>query len=442
MSPRPTFLFYLYSVAVRALAPIAYRKVSARLAAAGLSAERQRERMGYASAQRPDQPDHAPLIWFHGASVGETLAALTLIRQLSARAPGAQFLLTSGTATSADMAGQRMPANCRHQFAPLDTPAAIRRFLDHWRPDGVAFVESELWPVTLAAIRSRAIPLALVNARLSPKSLASWKKRSKTARFLLSRFDLILPQNTDVDAGLRALGAQNAQLFPGGNLKAGAAPLPVDHAMLDSLRASCAGRPVWIASSTHKGEEETVLAAHKALLTRHQDLCLILVPRHPERGDEIARLIDTAGLTHTRRSQGGQVTPAAQVYLADTLGELGLFYAVSPVVFLGGALLEIGGHNPFEVAQSGGAVITGPGTYNFSETFPPLIAAGGAVEVHNQEELTDAVAHWLDDPAACDRARDAAAQFCQSQADGLTAVVDRLVATLLSPDNSPPRETF
>ncbi|MBE1298011.1 MAG: 3-deoxy-D-manno-octulosonic acid transferase [Rhodobacteraceae bacterium] len=427
---KATALFQAYRAATALIAPFAYRKVAAKLAAQGITEVRQRERLGHASQPRPDLAPGAPLIWFHGASVGESLAAITLINRLAERLPDARFLLTSGTATSAQMAEKRLPDRAIHRFAPLDATGPVSRFLAYWRPDAGIFVESELWPVTLAEARKAGTRLALVNARLSARSLDSWRKRAATAGFILSRFDLLLSQNEQMAQDLISLGADPARVLPGGNLKAGAAPLPVDQTALEPLRQAIEDRPVWIASSTHEGEEETVLKAHKTLLQRHPGLCLVLIPRHPERADEVSALIEAANLISARRSAGAALTPKTQVYLADTLGELGTFYALSPIVFLGGSFLPIGGHNPFEVASAGAAVITGPGTSNFAETFPPLIAAGGAIEVADAGELAEAVDTWLCDNDALAAARESAQSFNTEQARRLDGITDLLIERL------------
>lgn len=426
----PTLLFYSYRALTRLLAPFAYRKVAAKLAAHGVSDRRQRERLGHASQPRPDLAASAPLIWFHGASVGESLAAITLINRLHTRLPAARFLLTSGTATSATMAAKRLPDCAQHQFAPLDSPSSAARFLAHWRPDAGIFVESELWPVTLSAAKASGTRLALVNARLSAKSVAGWRKKLPTARYLMGLFDLLLTQNQQVADDLLSLGADPARVFPSGNLKAGAAALPTSPDLLGEMRTALAERPLWIASSTHKGEEEAVLDAHKVLLQDHPDLCLFLVPRHPERADEIGAKITQAGLAYAKRSTGTALTSETQVYLADTLGELGSWYALSPIVFLGGSLRPIGGHNPFEVAQAGAAVLTGPGYSNFIETYPPMIAVGGATQVHDARELAQAVDLWLTQPDQLQNARNAARRYVDEQSGQLDVVVDRLISSL------------
>lgn len=426
----PTLLFYCYRALTGLIAPFAYRKVAAKLAAQGVSKQRQRERLGQASLPRPVLAANAPLIWFHGASVGESLAAITLINKLKTHLPEARFLLSSGTATSANMAAKRLPQGCQHQFAPLDSPRSVRRFLTHWRPDAGIFVESELWPVTLAAAKASGTRLALVNARLSERSVKSWGAKLPTARYILGLFDLLLTQNEKVAQDLLSLGALADRVYPSGNLKAGAAALPKNSDVVSEMQMALAGRPLWIASSTHDGEEEVVLAAHHSLLQNHPDLCLLLAPRHPERATEICTKIAEAGLSYTQRSTGPLPTPDTQVYLADTLGELGSWYALSPIVFLGGSLRPIGGHNPFEVAQAGATVLTGPGYSNFTETFPPMIAAGGAFEVTDAASLAEAVSLCLNDQKHLSAAQSAALGFVKKQSGQLDMVVNRLITGL------------
>ena len=282
----------------------------------------------------------------------------------------------------------------------------------------------------LTETRRSGARLALVNARLSRKSVANWRKYPGTARFLLDHFAVFLTQNTEAQDNLRLMGAAPDRIRPGSNLKAFAPPLPVDQLLLEQTQNALQDRPVWIASSTHEGEEEIILQAHKRLLGRHPDLCLLLAPRHPERGDTVEKLIAGTGLKAARRSRGGTVTPETPVYLADTLGELGTWYALSPLVFLGGSLLPIGGHNPFEVARAGAAVITGPGVHNFSETFAPLIAAGGAIEAADTTALTRAVDSWLTNPEALTSAREACARVTSRQESAMDRVIETICAEL------------
>lgn len=423
---QPTLLYSLYCGASALIAPFAWRKVAAKLRAYGLPETRVRERLGHASLPRPG----GQLIWFHAASVGESLSVLTLIRRLGEQLPAAEFLITSGTPTSAELIEKRMPPRCRHQFPPLDSAAAVDRFLAHWRPDLGVFVESELWPQMLVRARRTGCPLVLLNARLSERSAEGWKKRPETARFILDQFDLLVTQNQRTADNLAAMGAAPERIRPGSNLKAVSAPLPADEKTLADLRAALGQRPVWVASSTHEGEEETVLAAHRLLLQRHPDLCLLLAPRHPERGDAVEALIAAAGFTSARRSVGESPAPDTQVYLADTLGEVGTWYALSPLVFLGGSLREIGGHNPFEPMQAGAAVISGTGHFNFAETYAELTRLGAATEVTTAEQLAEQLSLWLKEPQKLEAARTAAAQFISRQSDQLDQTVASLLALL------------
>lgn len=419
----PTLLYHLYRGVSTLLAPFVWRRVAGKLRDYGVAEPRVRERLGHASLPRPS----GRLVWFHAASVGESLSVLTLIHRLGAADPELEFLITSGTPTSAELIAKRLPPRTRHQFPPLDTGAAVTRFLRHWHPDLGIFVESELWPQMLVRARAAGVPLVLLNARLSQKSVAGWTKRHRTARFLLDQFALMLTQNSRTAENLRSMGGDSARIREGSNLKAVSDPLPVDQATLAEVQAALGRRPVWVASSTHAGEEEIVLAAHRQLLTTHPDLCLLLAPRHPNRGDAVEALIRDAGLTLARRSTGALPEARTQVYLADTLGEVGIWYTLCPLVFLGGSLKEIGGHNPFEVMQAGGAVLTGPGAYNFAESFAELLQIGAAQEITSAETLARAVATWRDDPHALEVARAAGRGFLTRQSDQM----DKTVAALL-----------
>ncbi len=427
-APKATPLFAAYGLATRVLAPIAFRKVAAKLRAYGLPDARVGERKGRASLPRPK----ARLIWFHAASVGESLSILTLINRLGELDPTLEFLITSGTPTSAELIEKRMPPRCRHQFPPLDHPAYVRRFLAHWKPDLAVLVESELWPNLIVQTRAAGCPLVLLNARLSAKSVASWQKRRDTAAFLLSQFSQFITQNQKTADNLRAIGAPADRIRPGSNLKALAAPPQVDADLLTQAQSDIGTRPIWIASSTHEGEEEPVITAHQRLLKNHPTLCLVLIPRHPERGDTVEQMLRDAGLSTARRSHGENATEQTQVYLADTLGETGTWYALSPLVFLGGSLLEIGGHNPFEPAHHGCAVATGPGTFNFAETYDDMIADGAACEIQDADTLAAQIDNWLNDAVALSKACTAARTFISHQSDLLDQTADLLLSQLNS----------
>ncbi|MFD0857715.1 3-deoxy-D-manno-octulosonic acid transferase [Roseovarius aquimarinus] len=418
-----TPLLRAYSLGTRLLMPLAFRRSARKLAEHGMEAPRIAERMGHASLPRPA----GTLVWFHGASVGESLSVLRLIETLGAARPDLDFVITSGTATSARILAQRMPPRCRHQFAPLDSPAAAARFLDHWRPDAGVFIESELWPNLLQAAAARDIPLALLNARISDRSARGWTRIARTARYLLSLFAMVHCQDTRTAQHLRALGCGIAEA--GANLKAMAGALPYDDAALEALESDLGGRPLWVMASTHPGEEEIALRAHAAVLERLPDALMVLVPRHPERADEIARMIDAHGLGHTQRSRGAGIG-VAPVYLADTLGEMGLWYRLAPLVCVGGSFVPVGGHNPFEVAHGGAAVLHGPLYANFAAGYASMDDAGAAREVADAEALGRALGDLLATPQDLSAMRRNARAFAAEQQGSLEDLATALCAAL------------
>lgn len=342
------------------------------------------EREGHGAA-RPE----GCLIWLHAASVGESLSILPLIEALAQRDPALKILVTTGTVTSARLLPQRLdPAlagRVTHRYAPLDVPEWVARFLEGWRPDAAGFVESELWPNTLAATHARGIPLALLNARISARTAARWGRWAPGfARELLGRFQLIMPRSAEDAARLLALGVRD--LAPAGDLKLAAPPLPADDAALAALRGAIGGRPVLLAASTHPGEEAQVLQAAEALRAARPDLLTILAPRHPHRGKELG--------PWPCRAEGA-LPGAGPVYVADTMGELGLLYRVAHVAFIGGSLVPHGGQNPLEAARLGCPMVFGPHMQNFTEAVGGLLAAGGARQVPDSAALAATVADML-----------------------------------------------
>lgn len=422
--PAP-FLYRVWVVASAVLLPLFARRETRKLRRAGVPAARLGEKRGRASVPRPTADR---LIWFHAASVGESLSVLTLITALGRALPSAHFVITSGTATSAALIAERLPDRTLHQFAPLDAPGPMRRFLAHWRPDAAVFVESELWPQMLRRTYDSGAKLALVNARLSEKSRAQWRKRPRFAAYVMDVFALILTQNASMKDHVQALGAPAARVKEGVNLKAMAAPLPVSDRVVGDARKALGTRALWVAASTHAGEEESVIAAHKQLLETAPELHLILVPRHPERGDAVAELLKAARLPFTRRSLGE--APGGAVYLADTLGELGTWYTLSDVVFLGGSLRPIGGHNPFEVAHAGAAVLSGGHVFNFAETFAEMERSGAARLVADADDLAAQAGLLLRDTQVRQKAQSAATTFIKAQTNRLDAIAAQLVRAL------------
>lgn len=372
---------------------------------------------------RPGKPRPAgPLVWAHGASIGEALSLIGLVERLTRR--GFTVLVTSGTRTSAALLARRLPRGALHQFAPLDAPRYLARFLDHWRPDLALVAESELWPNTILALHEREVPLILVNGRMSERSARGWSRTPKLSRALLSRIALCLAQTQDEAERFARLGAPRVEL--GGNLKFDAAPPPADPEPLRQLADVMAGRPVWLAASTHPGEEAAATAAHRSLRRRHPDLLTIVVPRHPERGAAVAADAAAAGLRVGRRATGGQPHDKVEFYVADTVGELGLFYRLCPLVFVGGSLARHGGQNPIEPARLGAAILYGPHVRNFAQVYGALDRAGGARIVRDGQELTAAVDQLLADPVA----RQAMARAGATAIEAAGGATDRAMAAI------------
>jgi len=351
------------------------------------SPDRVAEREGVASLPRPA----GRLIWFHAASVGESLSLLEVIRRLGSHEPGLSFLLTTGTVTSAEILSARLPDRCIHQFVPLDIRPFVRRFLDHWRPDLAVWTESEFWPALILDTHARGTPLLLVNARLSARSARRWRWLPGAARRILGCFAGVQAQDASTARALRALGLPRERLAVTGTLKEGMPPLPCDEAERARLAALVEGRPVWLAASTHDGEEAIAAQAHAIAARTVLRLLLIVVPRHPERGPAIAAALSDTGVSVARREPGEDPGPETAIYVADTLGELGLWYRLAPTSFIGGSLVDHGGHNPFEPAGLGSAILHGPHVGNFADIYARLDAAGAARQVTDAASLAAAV---------------------------------------------------
>jgi 3-deoxy-D-manno-octulosonic-acid transferase len=387
-------LYRLYTAGAQLASPLLDRMARNKLRKAGLSKKRQNERAGFASVERP----LGKLLWIHAVSVGETLSVLDVLKELRAQAPRMTLLVTTTTTTSAELAAKRLPEGCIHQFAPLDTPAATRRFLDHWQPDLVTFVESEIWPHQIATVHEAEIPLALINARLSAKSLDAWMRRPELARALFERFTLMLCQTDLVRDGLRSFVQEPWKVVTSGDLKKSSDPLPVNDIEKARLARAIGDRPFWLASSTHEGEEELTSIAHKQFVDRHEKGLLILLPRHPERGAALADMLRRDGWSVAQRSTGDALTIDTDDNLADTLGETGLFYSLASLVFVGGSFVPVGGHNPYEPAHMGCAFLHGPLYANFAQAYADMAEQEASVEVSDADTLGQALCDlWGDD---------------------------------------------
>ncbi len=391
------------------------------------------ERRGIDLSPRPP----GRLLWLHAASVGETASVLPVLGPLLAGAPDLTVLVTTGTITAAALLAQRLMPDQRgrvlHRFVPLDVPGWAARFLDHWRPDAAAFLESELWPNLLAACHARHIKLMLVNARLSPRSFARWRRVPGFARDLLGMFDRVQARSAADADRLRALGAIRVEAP--GDLKFAAPPLPADAAELGRLQAMLAGRPVWLAASTHPGEEALVFAAHRQIAAHHPGLLTILAPRHPDRGAAIAAA--AAPLTVARRALEQVPSSAEEVWLVDTLGEMGLWYRLAPIAFVGRSLVPPGGgQNPLEPARLGCAIAVGSYTGNFQEHVEMLRQAGALEAVADVASLAGFVAAMLADPMRRRDMGSRATAVVQRHGDLAQHTADALLDLLASPAKS------
>lgn len=374
---------------------------------------RLQERFGQASHKRPQ----GRLIWVHAASVGETNSVLPLISDMLADEKDLHILLTTGTVTSAKIVSdyQNNKSAARrliHQYAPLDRRFWVERFLAHWQPQAAFWVESEIWPNTILACAARGLKPIMINGRLSPRSFRRWQRFDKAAQFLLSKFALLTAQDELSATRLRQLGLHN--VATPGNLKLDAPPLAVDENALTQLRTAFGARPLWLAASTHPGEEEQFLAAHKMIAETATGLLSIIVPRHPERGDAIAHQLRHAGMAIAQRSKGEMPTPETQFYVMDTLGEMGLAYRLADIAFIGGTLVPHGGQNPFEAAQLDCAILHGPHIANFESLFEDMAAKSATAECTDAATLARQVTALLSNPTAIHQMSAAAKEYSAS----------------------------
>jgi 3-deoxy-D-manno-octulosonic-acid transferase len=423
----------LYRGLTTAAEPLIRYYLTRRRDAGKEDAERLHERFGEASCPRPS----GALAWVHGASVGEAVSALALIERMLADRPELNVLVTTGTVTSARLLAKRLPPRALHQYIPIDHVGWIQRFLDHWRPDLALWMESELWPNLIRGIAEAGTPLVLLNGRMSEPSFRRWQRVPFLIKPLLESFALCLGQDEAQADRLAALGAPRTRMV--GNLKYAAAPLPVDEAELQRMRQAVSGRPVWLAASTHPGEERLIAEAHRAIASTHPNVLTVIVPRHADRGGEIAGELAAAGLGVARRS-ARQDPAGAAIYLADTMGELGLFYRLCEPAFIGGSLVPHGGHNPLEPALLGCAVLSGPHTRNFPAVFDEMRAAHAVVDVADPAALAVAVRQLLGDAPRRAALAGAARAVAQARAGVLDAVLDEIAPWLDgAEDRQPPK---
>lgn len=376
------------------------------------------ERRGIAGLARPD----ARVIWLHAASVGESLSAMPLVERLAAH--GAVVLMTTGTVTSAAMVRARSGPRLLHQFAPLDVAPWVEAFLAYWQPALAIRVESEIWPVTLRALAERNIPTAMVNGRLSDRTMRGWQRAPAFAHHVFGSLNVVAAQSDEDAARFKALGARRAENT--GNVKLASPALAANIEALSDLQSQVSDRPRWLAASIHPGEDAVVATAHNALREKFGRLLTVVVPRHPERGPAMAETFMRAGLRVAVRSQNQRCDESIDVLLADTMGELGLFYRLCPIAFIGKTFTVGGGQNPIEAAQLGSALVWGPDMSNFRDLAQQLEAAGGAVKVSTGADLGHAIGALLGDNAR----RDAQAGIAATITGQNNAALDRTFALI------------
>ncbi len=418
-------MFFLYKSLVYLSTPFLHLLLNKRVKIAKEDKLRLKERYGIAGLPCPK----GKLIWLHAASVGEAQSTLILIDKILQKSPTTNILVTSGTVTSAKLMAERLPSRAVHQYAPLDHPRWINRFLEHWQPDLALRMESELWPTTLLALKTQKITTILINARLSDKSFKKWSKLKGSVKLLLSSFTKILTQ-TDKDTQLfKALGAKNVQTT--GNIKYSAEPLFHAPEELARMQNAIDTRPCWVYASTHDGEEALACEIHQRLQAEHPDLLTIIVPRHPERRDDIKTKIAQYNLNVTFRGEDkNPPTTDINIYIADTLGELGLFFRLAPIAVIGKSFShDGGGHNPIEAAQLDCVVLTGPKTELLQDIFDEMKEADAVHEASDPDDLYHKLNDLLTNPAICAEMAETAKNYIEQKTNIIDNIINELSLT-------------
>lgn len=427
-------LLWLYKNTMKLTGPLIRKTLLGRARLGKEDINRLTERQGISSLPRTE----GPLIWLHAASVGETQSLLKLIHLIASQMPDTQILVTSITVTASDFLASRLPKQAFHQYLPVDHPAWVRRFVNYWRPDVVLWAESELWPNTLAALKKRHTPVALLNARLSEKSFKRWSKIKNTAEAMLSSFAIIMCQTEKDKEYFSSLGGRS--LVVTDNIKHSADPLPCDTNNLARLQTAIASRPLWLFASTHDGEEEIALRVHQNLLAKFPDLLTIIAPRHPSRRQEILEKIGNQGIQVTSRTAEHLLpSPETGIYLADTLGEMGLLLRVSPITCMGRSLSRDGGggHNPLEPALLRSAVLHGPHVQNLQDIYDTMAQSGACQIVHNEDELAGTLGNLLTHPDQLIKLQETGYNFAQSKSEILDHILEELEPLFLSANLTP-----
>ena len=416
-APKTGALLQAYLLAVQGLGPFLPAYLRRRLARGKEDPDRWREKLGEASLLRPD----GPLVWIHAVGLGEVMALRGLIAAMGQARPEMRFIVTSSARSSALAFAGNTPPRTQHQFLPLDAPGPVARFLDHWQPDLSIWAEQDLWPGLVVATHRRGIPLALINARMNARAFEARRRFRSLYRDLYARFAHICAQDANTARHLQALGARNVGVTV--SLKSGAGPLADQPETRSALAAAFAGRKPWCAASSHAADDAVAIAAQAQLYAVDPARVLIIAPRDPLRRDKIVVACRVAGLPEAVRSRGIQPGAKDAVYLADTYGDMGLWYRLCPVALIGGSMGDTGGHNPWEAAHLGCAIIHGPDVANFAADYAALQGGGAATEIADANGLIAV----LQDPNIPEKAVRAKALAEQGMAG-----MDQLCATLLA----------
>ncbi len=378
------------------------------------------ERFGFSKLTRPE----GVLLWIHAASVGEANSVLPLLAQMETRFPEVKILLTTGTVSSAKLIAARNLKNVIHQYIPVDTPEAVARFLRRWRPDIGFWVESELWPNLVISARTRGCFMVIINGRMSPRSFDSWQKRGLLMIYqMLQCFEVVFAQSEADAQRFRALGAQDSRFF--GNIKYDALPLSCEEAVLFALKQQINSRPAWLAASTHADEELQIAQAHTILAKTYPNLLTIIAPRHPQRGAEIAIKLAKFGNV-ALRSRGDKIGADTKFYIADTLGELGLFYRLCEIVFMGGSLVERGGQNPIEPIRLRCVIIAGTHTENFKDIYTEMANLGIYAAVRDAHELAAQVHSFMQNSEEIIKRQTISKEWLNSKSGAISRIVNTL----------------
>jgi len=412
-------------------APLIALYLSRRLKKGKEDPERFSERLGIASIARPS----GKLVWIHAASVGESISMLKVIENILQKYDGWSVLVTTGTVTSAQLMKERLSGRAIHQYVPVDRVKYIRRFLEHWKPDFAIWAESEFWPNMVVETRASAIAMVVLNGRMSKRSFERWKNYPGIIKQILKSFAAVMA-GSELDAKrFIELGAPNVSAP--GNLKYASGPLPYDENELEKIKQETTKRQIWLSVSTHPGEEAIIAKAHKTLEQTHNGLLSIIIPRHPGRAEEIAIELSLLGLNVARRSAKQNITPATQIYLADTIGELGIFCRLAKIVFMGKSLVGSGGQNPLEAAWLNSAIIFGPNMDNFEDISSALLEAGAAIQLKNASELAPTISTLLNNPDQCEKMAVNALSLAGSMADIIEKVMAELEPFFTKADDGP-----